>query len=189
MCGEGMGKGIEGVDEEMTIALRNLLQTLWQWCYPKEFRIEAPTAPAELMVTLKQLIDRLQAEVLKPSQHDDTLLPLIGELATGLWRMGNRLRVLPDGPEDIRRLKRVFQALWEAMGANGVEIRDHTSDDYDAGMALEVLTFQTDPTLEREKVIETIKPSVYVRGKLVQWGVVIVGKPTGKEVQGDATDD
>jgi hypothetical protein len=44
-------------------------------------------------------------------------------------------------------------------------------------MSLKVLCFQPTPGLRRERVIETIKPTIYFKGKTIQMGEVIVGKP------------
>jgi hypothetical protein len=161
--------------------LLSFLKRLWldmkQWRYPPEFRIKpAPVLP-EIMPLINEIFNKLQTLSMTTSEKDQDLLSLIAELATGLWRIRNRISSLPDNDESIRRLKRVMKAVWEAMEANGVKIQEHTGEDYREGMALEVLTIETNPSLTQAKVIETIKPSVFVNGRLVQWAVVIVGKP------------
>ena len=71
--------------------------------------------------------------------------------------------------------------MWDRLEASNVEIREHTGADYDPGMALDVLLFQDDPSLKHETIIETIKPSIFVSGRLVSPGEVIVGKPSSPE--------
>lgn len=161
------------------------LTLVWQWImaelrqlrYPPEFRIEAVSVSPELTTSVHELLNRLQALFTVTPKEDEKLLTIVAELATGLWRVRNRVRTLPEGDESIRRLKRVMEAVWEAMEANNVKVQEHTGEDYDEGMALEVLDVQTNPSLARAKVVETVKPSIFVNGRLVQWGIVIIGKP------------
>jgi hypothetical protein len=46
-------------------------------------------------------------------------------------------------------------------------------------MSLKVVAFQPTPGIGRERVIETIKPTIYFKGKAIQMGEVIVGRPDG----------
>ena len=74
---------------------------------------------------------------------------------------------------------RHLEAVWDTLGQAGVEIRDHADEpvpEY-GSLALEVLAYQPTPGLSRDKVIDTIKPSIYVDGHLLQMGQVIVGTP------------
>lgn len=158
---------------------RHVIAQLRQWCYPPEFRIEAVSFSPELMTTLNEILSRIQSLVAVP-EEDEKLLSIISELTIGLWRVRNRIRTLPDEGETVRRLKRVMEAVWEVMEGNGIKVKEHTGEEYDEGMALEVLDTQIDPSLDRAKVIETVKPSVFLNGRLIQWGVVIVGKPHDK---------
>jgi len=48
-------------------------------------------------------------------------------------------------------------------------------------MSLKVISFQPTPGLGRERVIETIKPTIYFKGKAIQMGEVIVGRPEGPQ--------
>jgi hypothetical protein len=59
----------------------------------------------------------------------------------------------------------------------GVEIHDHADEPYDGGMAVEVLTFQPCPELGQQRIIETLRPTVYRNGRMIQRGQVIVGQP------------
>ena len=111
--------------------------------------------------------------------------PWLADLATSLWRLR---RLLPSGggagrPEDLRRLERHAEAMWDILAQAGVRIQDHTGAAFDSGQVLKVLDFQETPGLEREKVIETAKPSVYHQGRPIQKGEVIVGKPAASRLQ------
>jgi hypothetical protein len=58
-----------------------------------------------------------------------------------------------------------------------VKIYDHTGEEFDAGRSIKVLAYQPTPGLTRERVTDTIKPTIYVHDDLVQIGEVIVGTP------------
>ena len=166
---------------------QRLWRTMRQWRYPPEFRIEAPTMLPEVLAALQ----RLEALVLSEStfQENDALLNLVAELATGLWRLRRRLQNTPEDHDDLRRAKRICQALWDTMEEKGVMVHDYTGESYDPGMMVEVLTFQENKALTRDQIVETIKPSVFLQGRLIQWGVVIVGTPNKKEGNNDAVND
>ena len=70
-----------------------------------------------------------------------------------------------------------MESTSDALRQGGIDIKDHTGEKYDGGMALHVITFQPAPGLSHEQVIETIKPTIYRENKIVQMGEVIVGVP------------
>lgn len=164
-----------------------LWQTMRQWRYPPEFRIKAPAMSPEVLAVLQRLEELIRSEF--TYQEDDALLNFVAELATGLWRLRRRLQNAPEDHDDWRRAKRICQALWDAMEEKGIVVHDHTGENYDPGMSVEVLTFREDKTLTRDQIVETIKPSVFLRGRLIQWSVVIVGTPNRKEGNDDAVND
>jgi hypothetical protein len=76
----------------------------------------------------------------------------------------------------------------DVLASREFEIRDDTSTQYVAGMALKVVAFQPTEGIDQETICETIRPSVYYRGKLVQRGEVVVATPknVGSPSQGDS---
>jgi hypothetical protein len=102
---------------------------------------------------------------------------LLADLATGLWRLRRRLLELSAGNETLRRPLRDAEQLLERLREDGVEVQDHTGTPYDATLSLTVAAFEPTPCLERESVLETLKPTVYHRGHRIQIGEVIVGLP------------
>jgi hypothetical protein len=111
---------------------------------------------------------------------------LIAELATGVWRLRRRLQATgvdrPDQPRDeLRRAGRDVEAMWDALTQAGVQVLDPTGSPYDPGQSLTVLAFQPTPGLSQERVIETVKPTVYLRARWAQMGEVIVGTPEAKD--------
>ena len=102
-------------------------------------------------------------------------------VATGLWRMRNRMvepgtdRPLPD----LRPLFRHLEATWDALTSAGIEIQSHDGDIADPGLSLSVVAYQPTPGLDRDRIVETIRPTVYLGGRIIQQGEVIVGTPQG----------
>src|SRR5205823_4748853 len=101
------------------------------------------------------------------------------DVGTGLWRLRQKM-VQPgtDRPlDEMRRAYRHLESIWDALVQAGVEILDHTGALFDSGMSLRVIAFQPTPGLGHEKVIETIKPTIYYAGQPIQVGEVIVETP------------
>ena len=103
----------------------------------------------------------------------------MADACTGLWRLRNRL-LQPDAKTPVagaERAYRHFESVWDVLSASGYKIQDHTGDLFDARMSLKVLSYEPTPGVEREQVIETIKPSIYYKGQCIQTGEVIVAVP------------
>jgi hypothetical protein len=103
----------------------------------------------------------------------------LADVGTGLWRIRNKM-VKPGTNEPLEEMRRVYRHLESTLNIlieAGLEIQDHTDTPYDPGMSLRVLTFQPTERVDRETVIETIKPTIYYKGQSIQLGEVIVGTP------------
>jgi hypothetical protein len=74
-------------------------------------------------------------------------------------------------------MNRDVEAAADFIHQGDLEIKDHTGEIYDGGMRIKVIAFQKMDGLSRERIIETIKPTIYFKGKLLQLGEVIVGTP------------
>ncbi len=162
-----------------------LVGRLRQLLYAREFRIGEPLWPAHLVETLRQLDSlRLSSDgVISSTPIDPTAdrdrVRLLVDVGTGLWRLGQKM-VEPgtDRPlENMRKAYRHWQSTWDALADAGVEIQDHTGKPFDSGQELIPVLFQPTPGLERERILETVKPSIYYKGRRIQVGEVIVGKP------------
>lgn len=103
---------------------------------------------------------------------------LLAEVATGVWRLRRRLDSAGgEPPSELRRALRDVEALWDALAQARLQILDHTGAAYDATQSLTVVAFQPTPALDRERVIETLRPTVYFEKEWIQMGEVIVGTP------------
>lgn len=107
----------------------------------------------------------------------------MGELATGLWRIQRSVHrfVESGGLGELRAVCRHVESTLDVLAKEEVEIRDDTGTEYVPGMALTVVAFQPTEGTVHETVYETIRPSVYYKGRLIQRGQVIVA--TAKSVE------
>jgi hypothetical protein len=162
----------------------SLRESLGQFRFPKSIRIPPPVWPEASWPALQQMAAALvqasrKATEPAPEASGPTAGVMLAQLATGLWRLRQKM-VQPgtDRPvEEMRKVFRHLQSTWDVLTEAGVQIQDHTGAPFSAGLSLKVLTYQPMKELEREKVLETIKPSVYYQGRPLQVGEVIVGIP------------
>ncbi|MFG2777818.1 hypothetical protein ACGFY7_08135 [Streptomyces prunicolor] len=173
----------------MTSRIRRLRATLGQLRHPPEFRVPAPfldTAQADWVTdvlaeataeTTAEATAETTAEAETPDQGAGTGA-LLGA-AVGIWRA---LRKLDQGDghlsgADLRHVRRQVHASRQALADDGLKIQDHDGMPFDPGLSLEVLVFEEEPGLPHEVVLETVRPTVYLRGERIQVGQVVVGRP------------
>jgi len=162
-----------------------------QLTQPKEFRIPHASLSPEMLSLLEQLALSLQPagsstkESAEPTAAYQELMSfminLLSQVGTGLWRLKQKM-VKPgtDEPlDEMRRAYRHLESTWDALVQAGVEIQDHTGQPVpESGIyALRAITYEHDPKLITEQVIETVKPSIYFRGQRIQMGEVVIGTP------------
>lgn len=164
------------------------LEELRQLTYRPEFRIREPewrTLFGSLGADLERSISELEA----PKSTDevpDQEKKLILAVATNLWRTRQKMIDSSGQPQvEMKKAFRHVRAIWDALSEHGVEIQDHTNQPFHLGQALNAIAFEPTVGLVRETVIETVKPSVYVRKQLIQMGDVIVGTPVSPAVGDD----
>jgi hypothetical protein len=112
----------------------------------------------------------------------------LAEAATNLWRAQRRTtRLTEENSREGKRIGRLLVATKDALTEAGVQIQDHDGDEFHPGLSLEVLAYQDDPSLRVEIVQETVRPSVYLAGRRIQMGQVIVGSPAAPEREEDTS--
>ncbi|MET9261643.1 hypothetical protein [Amycolatopsis sp. NPDC004079] len=141
----------------------------------KEFRIAEPGLREEERARLRDALEQLSAVLTDASPLSESDL---AEAATALWRARRKLA----GAQDrvARQAGRFLSASQDALDAAGVAVQDHDRIPFGSGMALEVLLFQDEPDLDVERVVETVRPSIYLTGRRIQMGQVIVGRPAAR---------
>lgn len=195
---------------------RRLRSLLGQLRYPREFRVPPPPLDpdqADWATELLAQLAALEAAASRATTPEPAGAPAepgesgkYGEsgesgesgekpetdallrAASGLWRAGRQLD--EDGGTlsgaGLRQVRRQLNASRRALVDGGLEIQDHEGQRFDSGLSLEVLLFQEEPGLAHEVVLETVRPSVYFRGRCIQMGQVIVGRPASEQTTPDS---
>lgn len=167
------------------------LREVRQFALSVEYRGEADVPTALIEESLGRLVEafmfpngeglrRLDAES-APEEMASFLVCLLRDVGTGLWRMRERM-VEPQGGEplpEMRRAYRHLEALMDTLAQMGVRIHGHTNEQVPAcGIyALKAVAYEPTPGLVCERVIETIKPTIYFGSQVIQVGEVVVGTP------------
>ena len=160
--------------------LRETIDNLKQWLYyPQEFRIGTPEyhSLSESLQALADLTERTSTSFQTASTREEGLLDMAADVGTLVWRIQQRLAATDELPKPLQKLSRDVERTWDALTQGGIEIKDHTGGDYEGGMALRVVASQPVTGLTRRQIIETLKPTIYYKDKIIQMGEVIVGVP------------
>jgi len=165
---------------------RWLSRRIREWWVPAEFRfppapeIEGTESLAVLLGKIHDLLSLPRTDRDRAPEGEERLRRrFFGELATEVWRLRQKL-VEPGtnrARESFRREYRHLESIWDLLEQAGVRIQDHTGAPFDPGQALKALDRIPTPGITRERVQSTIKPSVYLQGKHIQMGEVLVETP------------
>ena len=164
--------------------LRETIDKFNQWLYyPQEFRISAPQylSLSESVEALVGLAESIAASSRTKPKREQELLDMAADVGTLVWRIQQRLVTMGELPKPLQKLSRDVERALDALTQGGIEIKDHTGGDYEGGMALRVITSRPVPGLGRRQIMETVKPTVYYKGRIIQMGEVIVGAPEQAE--------
>lgn len=160
-----------------------MFTSIRQWFYPPAFRLRLTSRLDDNLPGLTEEMLRLLDEDDKGGADAKSTGALLAEVGTGLWRLRRKM-VHPgtDRPHDeMRSAYRHLESVWDVLKQAGLEVRDHTGEQVpETGTYnLKVITYQPMAELTRERVVETIKPSVYWNGDTLQTGEVIIGTRAG----------
>jgi hypothetical protein len=161
---------------------------------PKMVDVASLTAVKRSFNELHEKLARLNARLQQRQDHVPATGPdekALAAIATNAWRAKVKIVDADTGEakEEMRRVYRHIEAIFESLKGIGVETIDPTGRAYDSGMALKVVSFEQTPGLSKEEIRETIKPSVSWQGRLIQMGEVIVGTPPKATVSERGTDE
>ncbi len=166
---------------------------------PEELRIP-PVVDASGLRTIKEKVADLEEQIgeLRKGQKSaeaevvpSSVVRVFTHIATNAWRAKIKMVDSDTGEpkEDMRRVYRHIEAVFESLKGIGIETIDPTGRAYDSGMALKVISFEQTPGVSKEEIKETIKPSVTWQGRLIQMGEVIVGTPQNETDSERKTDE
>jgi hypothetical protein len=175
----------------------NFIPPLKQYLYPRELRLPNPLYISniyneeqleewsanlikfQLLTVQKQAASVVQQKDEEREKSIGDLFYLLTNIVTGVWKTHQRLIAM--GADQLssenRKLFRTIDSTLQTIKQSGVEVIDRTNEPYVNGMTEKVLTFQPIPELEKETIIETLKPSILYKGQIIQYGEIIVGQP------------
>jgi len=125
------------------------------------------------------------------SSHEEKIpremMSLLADVGTGLWRIRKMLALAAKSKTEgeLTSIYRPFDSTWNKLMQAGLEIKGHDGDIIKGGEALQIIAFQKSRSLNRDTVIETLRPTIHYRGKIVQMGEVIVGTPESDGISDD----
>jgi hypothetical protein len=97
--------------------------------------------------------------------------PIIARLATEFWRLNRRVSTSGD-PGEVR-VQDSLARIWDIFAEHEVQAVDHDGQPYDPGLRVEVLHQRIgDGPLV---ILETVRPTITLSGRILQHGQVVVG--------------
>ncbi len=157
-----------------------------QYFYPSDFRIAQPGLPnyAALAFVTAILNEESVVKGGQPLQSDiyvnAKMQKLVVQLGNAVWRLKRRVVDPGSGKtrEEMRKLARHVESLSDALVSFGVEVQDHTNQAFVTGLDLDVIAFEPSDAAQREIVVETVSPYIYLGNIKLQSGKVIVATPS-----------
>jgi hypothetical protein len=161
------------------------LRQMW---IPKEFRLPEPEFTKEQLDSLEELIQMIGPKISRAPNATKTegaeTVDFLVDLGTGIWQMRHKMDGLPQAPEEIKDALRSLENMWTAMSKDGVKIVDHMGT-LPPDKEAKVVEVREVPGLAGEQVVDAIKPTIILNGKIVQIGEVVVGRPPDNAVSPD----
>jgi hypothetical protein len=114
-------------------------------------------------------------------EAQDWAEPLAARVATETWRLRRRVQTA-QGSMDEEALRTVLDSiarLEDVLLEHQIETREHDGERYDAGLQVEVLHMRDGAT--PPFILETIRPTVTMGGRILQHAQVVVGPKESKE--------
>lgn len=116
---------------------------------------------------------------------------LISSFAIETWRLEKRLTSIKEAIQqgsqvELDSVLDQLQRIRDIFQKEEVEIKDFINGNYNDGMSVKVLHFEEDKNLPKGvmRIVETVRPTVIFKGKVISHGEVIVAKSqenNGKE--------
>lgn len=111
-----------------------------------------------------------------PAEPQAWAEPLVARLAAEVWRLQRRLARAEEQAADsetLRPLRDSVTRLQDVFAEYDVQVLEHEGEAYDPGLQVEVLHAREGdgPTV----IVETIRPSILLNGRVLQQGQVVIG--------------
>lgn len=153
------------------------LKQLW---FPKVFRLPEPEFTKEQVDLLEELIQLIHPTLSKVEEvHRDDKMHMahfLVDLGTGIWRIRRKIEGLTRMPKEIRDALYSLESTWMSMSEGGVQIVDHIGTIPSRSEA-KIVEVRDIPNLPREQVVDAIRPTILLKGEVIQLGEVVMGRP------------
>jgi len=120
----------------------------------------------------QQIQDSVQAKFITIAPASESFV----ELSTEIWRLSKRLKkieaVLDD--DQNKALQNSLSKLERFMSKNDLLVTEYTSQKYNQGMNLDVISIEKDPSVIHSTIKDTIEPSVMYRGQILKRAKVVI---------------
>ncbi len=159
---------------------------------PENLRIPAPIYPdpRELAETLAKQRDGTTKESVLTTREvvPSAYVKAMVTIATTVWRLKSRIFDPATGEprdeipkEDIRKLARYVDSLFDTFSSIGLDIKDRTGESFDYGLIEKVISSVPQQGLKIEMIIETVRPTIRWNETTIQEGEVIIATPADKK--------
>jgi hypothetical protein len=168
---------------------------------PSEFRIEETAVPQGVKLDcatdaseLCTAFETLQKTSTDKNSNTSIEAPVVSDavlfnLLTEIWRLKKKVdSEQQKGKLNGSQIPRYIERIDMALESASVLIHDHSGERYLPGQAVKVISVQKceDIPVGEEKIIETVKPTIYRNGVVVKQGEVVIGTSlTNEQKTGD----
>jgi len=120
-----------------------------------------------------------EEQVTVPGDLPAAYVKALVSIANNTWRVKTRIMnaTVGEGHDEMKRVGRHVDAICRSLAEVGIEIRDHTNDAYDEGQPMKVIASKPTQGLDKQRVRETLLPSLFWNNHLIQNGEVEVATP------------
>ena len=108
---------------------------------------------------------------------------VLSDIAIEMWRLEkrlNKIKAMLDEKmgQDVESIFDQIRRVKDCFSKYFIEIKEHTGESYSDGLSLKAIHFEIDENLPKGmmRIIETVKPSIYLKGNIILHGEVVVAK-------------
>jgi hypothetical protein len=160
---------------------------------PKELQvpnIPLPTA-AEILSQAEHVLSvttpTASSDRSSASGDASTLAKALITIAGQAWRQETALtdRVSSEtklelSTQEIRKLANALDAIKQAIEELGIRVKDRCNEDFHAGLPDQVITEEPREGISKERIIRTIRPTIFWHQTMVQRGEIDIAVPISK---------
>ena len=135
------------------------------------------------MTNFKNINPKDLEDILRNNSENGTVATIdidkVVDLAIEVWRLRNRLKKydLPITDDQTKIIDNSFERINRFFNAYEIQIKDYTNTKYVSELNIDPISFESDQSLERPTIIDTIEPQVSIANKLYRKSKVVIGSP------------